>query len=59
MLRLTSKIQEIVVLQAADSLELTTNVELLGGREEVLDTGVGIVIAAEDELGLLDPVVLC
>lgn len=47
------------MLQAADSLELTTNVELLGGREEVLDTGVGIVIAAEDELGLLDPVVLC
>lgn len=59
MLRLTSKIQEVVVLQAADSLELTTNVELLGGREEVLDTGVGVVIAAEDELGLLDPVVLC
>lgn len=58
MLLLTSKIQEIVVLQAVDSLELTTNVELLGGREEILDTGVGVVITAEDELGLLDPVVL-
>lgn len=44
------------MLQAVNSLELTTDVEVLGGREKVLDTGVGVVVAAEDQLGLLDPV---
>lgn len=44
------------MLQAVDGLELTTNVELLSGGEEVLDTGVGIVVAAEDKSSLLDPV---
>lgn len=53
---LTAQIQEIVVLQAANGLQLASDVELLGGVEEVLDAGVGIVVAAKDLLGLLDPV---
>jgi hypothetical protein len=53
---LTAQVEEVVVLQAADGLELATNVEVLGGREEVLDTGVGVIVAAKDQLGFLDPV---
>ena len=44
------------MLQAVDSLELTADVELLGGGEEVLDTRVGVIVTAEDQLGLLDPI---
>ena len=43
------------MLQAVDSLKLTTDVELLSAGEEVLDTRVGVVVAAKDKLGLLDP----
>lgn len=43
------------MLQALNSLELTTNVVLLRGAEEVLDTGVGVIVAAEDVDSLLDP----
>lgn len=53
---LTSQVEEIVVLETIDGLKLTTDVELLGGREEVLDTRVGVIVAAKDLLGLLDPV---
>lgn len=53
---LTSEVEEVVVLKTVDGLELATNVELLGGVEEVLDTGVSVIIAAEDLLGLVDPV---
>jgi hypothetical protein len=44
------------VLETVDSLKLTTNVELLSGIKEILDTGVGVIIAAKDLLGLVDPV---
>lgn len=53
---LTAEIQEVVVLQAVDSLELTTDVELLGGRKQVLDTWVGVIVATENLDGLLNPV---
>lgn len=43
------------MLEAADGVELTTNVELLSSAEEMLDTGVGVIVAAEDQLGFLDP----
>lgn len=52
---LTSKIDEIVVLQTADSLQLTTDVVLASGAEEVLDGRVKLIIAAEDLLGLENP----
>jgi hypothetical protein len=45
------------VLETVNSLKLTTNVELLSGVKEVLDTGVSVIVAAEDLLGLVDPVV--
>jgi hypothetical protein len=45
------------VLETVDSLKLTTNVELLSGVEEVFDTGVSVIVAAENLLGLVDPVV--
>lgn len=51
-----AKLEEIIVLESGNSLELATNVEVLGGAEEVLDTRVGVVVAAEDVLGLVDPV---
>ena len=51
-----AKLKEIIVLESGNSLELTTNVEVLGGAEEVLDTRVSVVVAAEDVLGLVDPV---
>lgn len=49
-----SEVEEIVVLETVDSLKLTTNVELLSGIKEILDTGVGVIIAAKDLLGLVD-----
>lgn len=42
------------MLEAVDGLELATNVKLLGNAEEVLDARVGVVVAAEDVLGLVD-----
>lgn len=53
---LTSEVEEVVVLELVDSLKLTANVELLSGVEEVLDTGVSVIVAAKDLLGLVDPV---
>ena len=52
---LTAQVQEVVVLQAVDGLQLAANVKVLGDAEEVLDARVGVVIAAKDQLGLLDP----
>jgi hypothetical protein len=49
-----SEVEEVVVLELVDSLKLTTNVELLSGVEEVLDTGVSVIVAAKDLLGLVD-----
>lgn len=49
-----SEVEEIVVLETVNSLKLTTNVELLSGVKEVLDTGVSVIVAAEDLLGLVD-----
>lgn len=43
------------MLKAADGLELSTNVKVLRDAEEVLDTGVRVVVAAKDQLGLLNP----
>lgn len=54
-LRLTAQVEEIVVLKAADGLELSTDVKVLRDAEEMLDTGVGVVVAAKDQLGLLNP----
>ena len=45
------------MLKTVNSLKLTTNVELLSSVKEVLDTGVSVIVAAEDLLGLVDPVV--
>lgn len=47
------------MLKTVDSLELATNVELLGGGKEVLDTGVSVIVAAKDLLGLVDPAMPC
>lgn len=44
------------MLETVDGLKLTTNVELLSGVKEVLDTGVSVIVAAKDLLGLVDPV---
>lgn len=44
------------MLKTVNGLELTTNIKLLGGVEEVLNTGVRVIIAAKDLLGLVDPV---
>ena len=52
---LTAKVEEIIVLEAVDGLEGTTDVKLLGRVEEVLGAGVGVVVGAKDVLGLLDP----
>lgn len=52
---LTSQIDEVVVLQPADSLELTTDVELAGGVEEVLDGRVSLVIVTENLSSLKSP----
>lgn len=43
------------MLKAADGLELSTDVKVLRDAEEMLDTGVGVVVAAKDQLGLLNP----
>lgn len=43
------------MLKTADGLELSANVKVLCDAEEVLDAGMGIVIAAKDQLGLLNP----
>jgi len=53
---LTSEVEEVVVLKTVNGLELTTDIKLLGGVEKVLDTGVSVIIAAKDLLGLVDPV---
>lgn len=42
------------MLETVDGLKLTTNVELLSGVKEVLDTGVSVIVAAKDLLGLVD-----
>ena len=55
---LTSQVDEVVVLQPADSLELTTNVELAGGVEEVLNGRVSLVVVTEDLGSLKSPVVI-
>jgi hypothetical protein len=52
--RSKSEVEEVVVLKLVDSLKLTANVELLSGVEEILDTGVGVIVAAKDLLGLVD-----
>lgn len=52
---LTPQIDEVVVLQPADSLELTTDVELAGGVEEVLDSWVSLVVVTENFSSLKDP----
>jgi hypothetical protein len=44
------------VLQPADSLQLTTDVVLASGVEKVLDGRVGLIVAAENLLGLENPV---
>lgn len=55
---LTSQVDEVVVLQTADSLELTTDVELAGGVEEVLDGRVSLVVVTEDLCSLESPWVM-
>lgn len=55
---LTSQVDEVVVLQSADCLELTTNVELAGGVEEVLDGRVSLVVITEDLGSLKGPVII-
>ncbi|VUC36812.1 unnamed protein product [Clonostachys rosea] len=50
-----AQLQEIIVLQTLDSLELATNIEFLGDVEEVLDTGVSIIITAKNLDGLVGP----
>lgn len=42
------------MLKTADGLELSANVKVLGDAEEVLDAGVSVVVAAKDQLGLLN-----
>lgn len=46
------------MLQAADSLELTTDVELAGGVEEVLDGRVSLIIVTENLCSLESPWVM-
>lgn len=43
------------MLKTLDSLELAANVELLGDVEEVLDTGVSIIITAKNLDSLVGP----
>lgn len=43
------------MLQTADSLKLTTNVELAGGVEEVLDGRVSLVVVPENLSSLKSP----
>ena len=52
----TAQVEEVVVLEAAESLELAADVELLGGLEEVAHTGVERVLAAKDLARLEGPV---
>lgn len=52
---LTAQVQEVIMLETVDCLELTANVKLLSYFEQVLDSRVSLVVAAEDLLGLLDP----
>ena len=51
---LTSESDIVVVLQSVDSIELTTNVELLCGLVQKLYSWV-VLITAENFLGLLGP----
>ena len=53
---LTAEVEEVVVLEAAQGLELAADVELLGVVEDVAHTGVQRVVAAKDLLTLVDPV---
>lgn len=43
------------MLEAADGLELSADVKVLGDAEEVLDAGMRVIVAAKDQLGLLNP----
>lgn len=43
------------MLQPADSLQLTTDVVVASGVEEVLDGGVSLIVVAENLLGLKNP----
>ena len=52
----TAQVEEVVVLETAEGLELAADVELLGGLEEVVDTGVQRVLAAKDLARLEGPV---
>ena len=54
-MKLTAELKEVIVFQTVEGLDLATDVELLGCVEEVLGTGVGVIVAAEDVDGLLDP----
>lgn len=44
------------MLQAADSLQLATDIVLAGGAEEVLDGRVRLIVGTEDLPGLKSPV---
>ena len=43
------------MLQTVDGLELSANVKVLGHAQEVLDAGMRVIVAAKDQLGLLNP----
>lgn len=49
---LTSQIDKIIVLQAVDSFNLASDVELASGSEKVLDSGMCLIITTENFLGL-------
>ena len=53
---LTAEVEEVVVLEAAEGLELAADVELLGRLEEVVHAGVQRVLAAKDLARLEGPV---
>jgi hypothetical protein len=52
---LTSQVDEVVVLQAADSLELSTDVELASSVEEVLYGRMSLVVVTENLGSLKSP----
>lgn len=53
--KLTSEIDKVIVLEAVDGINLSTNVELASGLVEVGNGGV-LLIAAKDLFGLELPV---